>query len=310
MMENLAESREEAMQVTEEEEAAPSGVADTPEQDAGSDASETIPETTAEKAKETTAKNAAPASGHAAGEPEKPAPAQARKPRKDYVTPAYLIMNDLPEGVKLTNSRAGIKRKLILNTRVTQEYYYRSYALTSDGHFFLETVHPGILMRHKDPKSQTALGYVRQLEKMVTDNIAFQKEQLESEIAHIKATLENNGMDPEENQPVFTDPVTVDAIISSRLDRKTFAVYELADTMLGYAHIAKLLDIYNEAEVANMESSARQRLLSIFRFSARASRQGAITVRTKQMPYLLQPREQEAPKTDVAAGPVSDGGTV
>ncbi|MBU2723897.1 hypothetical protein [Acidithiobacillus ferridurans] len=179
-------------------------------------------------------------------------------------------MSDMPRDKK-TSSRAGIKRQITLKSSVTQEFYFRAYAQTSNAHYFLEKVAPSVARRNsrEDP---TRIDKVRAFQKESTDNMDVIIKNIQESIERVRAKMEDNGIDPDSNAQAFTEPLAEDAIITSRMDSQMLTILEHADNLEGLIGISSVLGVFDEDEINAMGSALRRQVFAIYRTNTRNAR--------------------------------------
>ena len=189
---------------------------------------------------------------------------QAKK-RPQFMLP----MADIPNGKK-TSSRAGIKRTVSLKSRNTQDVFFRTYSFLSAANYFLEIVAPGIASTHPDKPEHATM--VRQFQELTRDNMKSVKESLTEQIQMVREAMENNGIDPDPNALVFTEPLNEEAVITSQLDSEFLSLLESVDMLVGLRGLGSIFSVFSPDEMSAMERSLRREILSIYRTSVRNSR--------------------------------------
>lgn len=198
--------------------------------------------------------------------PEKPSGnARTGKKKPQFMLP----MADIPEGKK-TSSRAGIKRTVSLKSRNTQDLFFRTYGFLSDANYFLEIVAPGLASTHPDKPEHAVL--VRQFQDLTRDNMKSVRESVAAQIQMVREAMENNGIDPDSNAMVFTEPLNEDAVITSHLDSEFLGILESVDTLVGLRGLGSIFSVFSPDEMSAMERSLRREILSIYRTALRNSR--------------------------------------
>ncbi|CDQ09176.1 conserved protein of unknown function [Acidithiobacillus ferrivorans] len=187
------------------------------------------------------------------------------KKRPQFMLP----MADIPEGKK-TSSRAGIKRTVSLKSRNTQDLFFRTYGFLSEANYFLEIVAPGLASTHPDKPEHATL--VRQFQELTRDNMKNVRESVAMQIQMVREAMENNGIDPDSNAMVFTEPLNEDAVITSHLDSEFLSILESVDTLVGLRGLGSIFSVFSAAEMGAMEHSLRREILSIYRTALRNSR--------------------------------------
>lgn len=190
--------------------------------------------------------------------------------RKTKKRPQFMLpMADIPDGKK-TSSRAGIKRMVSLKSRGTQDLFFRTYGFLSEANYFLEIVAPGLASSRADKPENGA--WVKQFQELTRDNMLNVRESVEKQIQMVREAMENNGIDPDSNAMVFTEPLSEEAIITSHLDSEFLGILENVDTLAGLRGIGSIFSIFSPDEMGAMERSLRREILSIYRTALRNSR--------------------------------------
>lgn len=190
--------------------------------------------------------------------------------RQNKKRPQFMLpMADIPDGKK-TSSRAGIKRMVSLKSRGTQDVFFRTYGYLSDANYFLEIVAPGLASSHPDKPQNGAL--VKQFQELTRDNMRNVRDSVEKQIQMVREAMENNGIDPDSNAMVFTEPLSEEAIITSQMDSEFLSLLENVDTLAGLRGMGSIFSIFTPDEMGAMERSSRREILSIYRTALRNSR--------------------------------------
>ncbi len=235
--------------------------------------------------------------------PEK-SPGNNRSAKKK---PQFMLpMADIPEGKK-TSSRAGIKRTVSLKSRNTQDLFFRTYGFLSEANYFLEIVAPGLASTHPDKPEHATL--VRQFQELTRDNMKSVRESVAMQIQMVREAMENNGIDPDSNAMVFTEPLNEDAVITSHLDSEFLSILESVDTLVGLRGLGSIFSVFSAAEMGAMEHSLRREILSIYRTTLRNSR---IAMQAAMGRYRPRPSPDAAAvanahETDAAAPTIVEG---
>jgi hypothetical protein len=219
-----------------------------------------------ENVTESTVSDPQATTANAEKKPEK-APGNNRSTKK---RPQFMLpMADIPQGKK-TSSRAGIKRTVCLKSRNTQDLFFRTYGFLSEANYFLEIVAPGLASTHPDKPEHATL--VRQFQELTRDNMKNVRESVAMQIQMVREAMENNGIDPDSNAMVFTEPLNEDAVITSHLDSEFLGILESVDTLVGLRGLGSIFSVFSAAEMGAMEHSLRREILSIYRTALRNSR--------------------------------------
>lgn len=221
--------------------------------------------------------------------------------------PQFMLpMADIPEGKK-TSSRAGIKRTVSLKSRNTQDLFFRTYGYLSEANYFLEIVAPGLAATHPDKPEHATL--VRQFQELTRDNMKSVRESVAMQIQMVREAMENNGIDPDSNAMVFTEPLNEDAVVTSHLDSEFLGILESVDTLVGLRGLGSIFSVFSAAEMGAMEHSLRREIMSIYRTAVRNSR---IAMQAAMGRYRPRPSPDSAAvanahETDAAAPTIVEG---
>jgi hypothetical protein len=216
--------------------------------------------------------------------------------RQNKKRPQFMLpMADIPDGKK-TSSRAGIKRMVSLKSRGTQDLFFRTYGYLSDANYFLEIVAPGLASSRPDKPENGA--FVKQFQDLTRDNMRNVRESVAKQIQMVREAMENNGIDPDSNAMVFTEPLSEEAIITSHLDSEFLGILENVDTLAGLRGMGSIFSIFSPDEMGAMERSLRREILSIYRTSLRNSRIAMQAAMGHYHPH---------PSPDAAATAITDG---
>lgn len=200
---------------------------------------------------------------------KKPDPASGNK-RAAKKRPQFMLpMADIPSEKK-TSSRAGIKRTVSLKSRNTQDVFFRTYSFLSAANYFLEIVAPGIASTHPDKPEHAAL--VRQFQELTRDTMKSVKESVAEQTQMVREAMENNGIDPDPDAMVFTEPLSEEAVITSQLDSEFLSLLESVDMLVGLRGLGSIFSVFSPDEMSAMERSLRREILSVYRTSLRNSR--------------------------------------
>lgn len=235
----------------------------------------------------------------------KPKPQKSQQPRRQQ-NPMYLML-PMPKDKK-TNSRPGIRRRMALNTRLSQEMFFRAYEKVSNANYFLERIYPGMISgRAGNGAAVVRQGFedITQLWKGLYEEA---KKSFEGIIESISARLESEGVDAQNIQLDFSEVIEEDALVTSRMDQHYLNLLQLLDKTLGFIAAASLYDVYESEESAKLEREVRQRILGVYRYNLRYAFETGLLLRTGKTAEMRHADNEKA-KAEKQAADHDHGGT-
>lgn len=204
--------------------------------------------------------------------------AQKGQPARRQQNPMYLML-PMPKDKK-TNSRPGIRRPMVLSTRLSQEMYFRAYEKVSNANYFLERIYPGMISgRTGNGAAVVRQGFddITQLWKGLYEEA---KKSFEGIMESIASRLESEGVDAQNIQLDFSEVIEENALVTSRMDQHYLNLLQMLDKTLGYISAATLYDVYESEESAKLEREVRQRILGVYRYNLRYAFETGLLLRT------------------------------